>query len=198
MAKIKDIYSKYFQKSRSFLYPALNIRRDSSIVPIQSYLAWDDKISSDQIICITDKKLILHYKLRSDQQFSRFEDQKLLNNVLFSDFIQLDSENGLYLFDFSEDYSDDWDHFLMGKYSQFSSKLKKQIANYFRKNKNSYVFMESFMHPEKYYGDYAEVLSVDPNDKPEMELRLKVVGELCEKPDFKKETLKMHCNSKTI
>jgi len=197
MTKINDIYSKYFQKSRSFLYPALNISRKSSIVPVQSYLAWNDE-DNDGFISMKDRKLILHYLIRGDEQFNRFEDQKLLGNKLFSDFIQVDSKNGIYLFDFNYEYADDWDNFLVGKYSKFSTRLKKQIGNYFRENKHSYAFIESFMYPDRYFSDYAEILSVDPNDKEDMEARLKAVGELCEKPDFNKETLKMHCNSKTI
>ena len=44
------------------------------------------------------------------------------------------------------------------------------------------MYVHSFLYPNKWYERYAELLGVEPN-------LLKEVGELCDKPDFDKETL---------
>jgi hypothetical protein len=65
--KITDIYQGYFQKSKVFLYPALGIKRGSSVTPIETYLEWDD-------IKIEDRKLICLYHLRDDEEFLGYEE----------------------------------------------------------------------------------------------------------------------------
>ena len=44
--------------------------------------------------------------------------------------------------------------------------------------------MKSYLYPDKYFDDYADILDVDID-------MLKSVGELCNKPDLKKETFTM-------
>ena len=44
--------------------------------------------------------------------------------------------------------------------------------------------MNSYLYPESYFSNYAEVLNVDTDF-------LESVGELCSKPDIEKETLIM-------
>ena len=60
---MKKLHDKYTQKSRIFLYPALNIRRGSSIKPIQTYIAWEELISP------TDRKLICVYNIEDTEDF---------------------------------------------------------------------------------------------------------------------------------
>ena len=57
---IKSLYKDYFQKSRIFMYPLLNIKRGSSVTPIETYMSWSEQFS------IYDKKLICLYYLRDD------------------------------------------------------------------------------------------------------------------------------------
>ena len=38
---VKSIYTKYFQKSKVFLYPLLGFKRGIKVVPSETYLAWD-------------------------------------------------------------------------------------------------------------------------------------------------------------
>ena len=35
------VYTNYFQKSKVFLYPLLNVKNGIIKVPIQTYIAWD-------------------------------------------------------------------------------------------------------------------------------------------------------------
>ena len=46
-------------------------------------------------------------------------------------------------------------------------------------------YMESYLYPEKYYEIYSDLLNISVSD-------LEEVGELCDKPDLKKEDLKKH------
>jgi hypothetical protein len=51
---INSIYRKYFQKSKIFLYPLLDIRRGTSVVPEETYVAWDDKYAPEdmKLVCV--------------------------------------------------------------------------------------------------------------------------------------------------
>ena len=116
--KITSLYDKYFQKSKIFLYPLLDIKRGTSVVPHETYLSWKDNISSE------DMKLVTLYKTRED--------------TMYKNFIEKNSGNALYV--------------------------------------NSYLF------PVNHFNNYAKILDVDVS-------MLKNVGELCDKPDLKRETL---------
>ena len=73
---IDKIYGKYFQKSRSFLYPALGIKR-GKILPSDTY------ISIKGLIGAEDMKLICLFKDVESESFKQFEDQMLISNPLF-------------------------------------------------------------------------------------------------------------------
>ena len=64
---ITSLYKDYFQKSRIFMYPILEIKRGASVTPIETYLSWEDQYS------LCDRKLICHYHLRDDSEFTVFE-----------------------------------------------------------------------------------------------------------------------------
>ena len=90
---IENLYGKYFQKSRSFLYPALGIRRSSNISPTGTYLSLEGKIDPE------DMRLIVVYKVTKDEGFKVFEKQMLLTNPLFDSKIDV-KEYSLYIFNF--------------------------------------------------------------------------------------------------
>jgi len=172
---MKDINRNYFQKSRVFLYPTLDIKRGVSIVPIETYVSWKGNYAKE------DCKLICLYHLRNDAEFRNFEKHKLFGNRLFHDFKETPDEKAVYIFDLSQ-YKEDWNNFLKGSYSKFSADHKRKIKNFYGTNSPNYAYIESFINPEKYYGMYSQILLVG-------EKTLKDVGELCDKPDFEKETL---------
>ena len=190
MAKkqIPDIYVDYFQKSKVFLLPALNIKRGTSVTPIETYLSWGDEIS------VNDNKLICLYHLRDDEEFISYEERFLLGNPLFDDYKEVGEGKAAYIFDFTE-YKEDFQHIVNATYSQISQELKTKIRDIYGAGSSNYNFIKTYLYPEKYYERYAELLCPTVGDRPEMVDLLKEVGELCSKPDFKKEKLKMSVKS---
>ena len=174
--KIKSLYDRYFQKSKVFLYPLLGIKRGVSTIPSETYLAWDPYYITE------DVKLVCLYHPNNDD-YKEYENKVLLKHTRLCDVYEIDKSNKIFIFDFS-DLENDWKHFLEGKYSQISKKSKTKILEFFEKNSPNYVYMKSYLYPEKYFDDYAECLDVEVD-------MLKSVGELCEKPNVKSETLIM-------
>jgi hypothetical protein len=170
------LYSKYFQKSRSFLYPCLGIKKASYISPSGTYISIEGFIGADEA------KLICTFKNDKSDGFKSFENQMLLSNPLFETKYQIKDYN-VYVFSL-EIYKSDFFNFLLGKYSKLSTVLKKAIKSYYGDNSAEYKFIETYLNPEKYFESYAKLLNVD------LEL-LKQVGELCDACDLDKETLKI-------
>jgi len=174
---IKSVYKKYFQKSKVFLYPLLGIKRGTSVIPSETYLAWNDSVSPN------DMKLVCLYHPREDVEYKKFEKNILLKHNRLHDCIMVDKSNRIFVFDFS-DLEYDWQLFLDGKYSMISTKVKGDIMSFFNPHTGNYVYMKSYLYPEKYFEDYANCLNVDVK-------MIESVGELCSKPDLEKEKLVM-------
>lgn len=172
---IDALYREYFQKSRVFLYPLLGIRRGASVIPEITYISWAGYVSPE------DAKLVTVYPKRTDKEFQNFEKHVLVNHSRACDFVHLNDSQLLITFDFS-DIKDDWDHFINGRYSQINIKLKRKIRDFFDKNSSNYVYIDSYLFPEKYFNLYAHLLHCKVD-------LLKEVGELCSKPDLERETL---------
>ncbi len=182
--EVKSLYRGYFQKSKIFMYPALGIKAGNSIIPVETYIS-----CPDHGIKPRDRRLICLYHEREDGEYKEFERVKLKGNKLFDRMIKIDEElpKVAYVFDFSC-YTDDWGHFLNGRYSKMGLELKRKTKDFFKTSEgNQYVYIESFLHPEKYYALYAELLNVT------MDV-LRDAGELCSPPDFDKETMKPQVN----
>ena len=172
--RLNTLYSKYFQKSKIFLYPLLEIKR-GSIVPTETYLSWGRKYSSE------DAKLVCVYQTKNDPEYMLFENQYLLKHNRLYDHITIDSSTSVLIFDFS-DLKDDWNHVVHGRYSRIQDHLKQKILKYFNNNSANHIYIQSYLFPEFYMDQYAAILDVP------MEL-LRSVGELCSKPDLEKEML---------
>lgn len=173
---IESLYTKYFQKSRSFLYPVLGVKKSASFTPSGTYIALDEVIGPE------DLKLIVTFKKDNTEEFKAFEEQMLLSNPLFSNIVHIDNYS-IYVFDFST-YEKDWFNFILGKYSKFSSPVKKAIKSYYGETSSEYEYMDTYLNPGKYYDVYAKLLDID------MQV-LKKVEELCDPCDIEKETLKI-------
>jgi hypothetical protein len=171
---IDALYDKYFQKSKVFMYPLLDIKRGTSVIPTETYVSWN-KINPE------DAKLVCVYSIRQDEEYKLFTKNVLLKHSRLYDFIVIDSNTAVYIFDFSDIISD-WNLFIKGKYSQISENVKRKILGFFEKNSGNYVYVKGFLYPETHFADYARILDVD------IEL-LKSVGELCDIPNLEKETL---------
>lgn len=172
---IKTLYKDYFQKSRVFLYPVLGIKKGVSVTPIMTYVSWEGNYS------LADRKLICTYHIRDDKEFRIFEKINLMGNRLFHDFKLLEDGTGAYIFDMSE-HAQDFDSFVSGSYSKLSADLKKKIEAFYGAKSANFAYVESYLEPQKYFGIYAQILG-------EAEETLKMVGELCDKPDLGQENL---------
>lgn len=173
---IESLYTKYFQKSRSFLYPALGIKRTAHFSPSGTYVAIEGLIEPE------DAKLVCAFKEDQSAGFKSFEEQMLLSNPLFHQVLTIHEYN-LYVFDY-QTYTEDWFSFLLGKYSKLSNVLKRAIKNYYGENSSEYKYIETYLYPDKYFEVYGKLLDVEP-------AMLKKVGELCDPCDLEKEILKI-------
>lgn len=172
---ITALYTKYFQKSKIFLYPLLDIKRGTSIIPEETYLGWDNTYSPE------DMKLVCVYNIRTDMEYKQFEKNILLKHPRLHDYILVNDETAVFIFDFS-DLKDDWFHLMEGKYSKINLDIRRKILAYFAKSSSNYAYIESYLFPDNYFKKYAELLGVSID-------MLKSVGELCSKPDMEKEIL---------
>ncbi len=173
---INDLYKKYFQKSKIFMYPLLGIER-GNIAPEQVYFSIRDKYKPE------DRKLVLLYDPKMDLKFEPLKEERLINHKLLIEWMEDNNGNQIFVFDMSG-FASDWDLFLAGKYSQMSLKVRNQILNYFVKNSADYSYLHSFLLPDKWFKQYAEILDVS-------EELLKEVGELCDSPNLVKEQFKL-------
>jgi len=172
---LNALYRKYFQKSKIFMYPLLDIKRGSLAVPTETYTSWKSKYTSE------DAKLVCVYHTSSSPEYIQFENNVLMKHTRLCDYIQVDSTTSVFIFDFS-DLKNDWGHFINGQYSKISENQKRKILNYFNDNSANHVYVESYLFPEKYRQDYADLLDVSLS-------LLEEAVELCDKPDILKEEL---------
>lgn len=175
---LNSVYRKYFQKSQVFIYPLLGIKRGAAYVPKATYIAWEENDTTSE-----DMKLVCVYNNDGSNTFDVFVKSVLLKHSRLFGYVKADSKTSVFTFEFS-DLSDDWENFLKGKYSKINLNLKAKILNFFDPQSGNYQYIKSYLHPEKFYDQYAELLNTD------VEL-LKSVGELCTKPDLAKETLQL-------
>lgn len=141
---ITSLYRDYFQKSRVFLYPILEIKRGVSVTPVQTFTSWKDYHDH------SDFKLSILYHLREDADFKMFEEIKLLGHPLFYNFKKVGESDGVYVFNL-ENYKEDWEMFLKGKYSKLSKQTKQKIISFHGTNTPNYPYIESFLQPEMYF-----------------------------------------------
>lgn len=174
--RLKNIYPSYIQKSRLFLYPILGIKRGSSVTPVQTYMSWEN------VYTLEDCKFIVVYHLRDDKEFKAHE-EKLINHKLFESFFELEDGTGAYVFDFSG-LRKEYKKIINGKYSLLIDEYKSKVLMFFRNHSKHHKYIESYLYPEKYFSDYAEILNVNVS-------LLKSVGELCSLPDLNQEILEV-------
>lgn len=176
MQVINQVNKQYFQKSKVFIYPILGIKKHESISLIETYIGWNEKnIHQD------DCKLICIFYLRDDIEFKTFMNKRLFSNPYFKEYFELEEKKAAFIFDL-RNYKEDYKHFINGKYSMFSQKLKNMITGHQLKHSANYSYVNSFIYPDIFFGVYKDLLQVDIK-------LLQSVGELCDKPDLEKEIL---------
>lgn len=178
--KLNKLQKKYIQKSRLFLYPLLEIKRGVKFIPVQTFVSWEN------VYKVEDQKLILVYEPDDSEDFYKFEEKYLLKNEYFSEYYELENQNITYIFDLSSSKtkSDCFNYFIKGQYSKMPPVFKNLILQFFSDISSHQLRMKSYLNPEDYITNYAELLDVS-------ESLLESVGELCNSPNLKKEHLKI-------
>jgi hypothetical protein len=172
--EISTLYKVYFQKSKIFVYPLLDIKKGTGVTPIQTYFRWEGNFEPE------DNKLVAVYEKREDETFINFEKNILLKHTRLIDYQE--SEGIITcIFDF-DDIKTDWEHLINGRYSKMNPKIKRKIKDYFKDSASNAKYIESYLYPEKFYPIYAELLAVNIS-------LLQTAVELCDKPNMEKESL---------
>jgi hypothetical protein len=183
---VKDVYKSYFQKSSVFLYPLLNIPKNYGVVnkrPKKTYIASKNTFKPE------DLKLFAVYENSDDSNWKIYFERVLLKNKNVEGYFT-NGDEIIVLFSL-DNFREDLEHFLNGKYSKFSNEARKAISSYYGVQTPEWAYLESFLYPSKYFKDYAKILDVD-------EEALREVGELCNKYDLEKETLNLEIPEQLI
>ena len=173
---IENVYSKYFQKSKAFLFPLLELPKFALTYQIQTYLVINNTINLEDI------NIICKIKHDNLQEFYVYEKKYIdKSKYLIDKFENKELNETVYIFSL-ENYKQDYNNFLNGKYSKFSKEAKNIIKKYYVLNKNEFDHIHSYLNPSEFINLYKDLLNID------IEV-LKEVGELCDKYDLEKETL---------
>ncbi len=167
---IKRLYKNYFQKSYTFLYPLLGIRnKNSEMKPCHTYMVGDN-IKNQSLICV--------YKLNKEN-WSKVKNNILLKHPYLENILDISNDTKIAIFDLSS-LGDDYNRVLEGEYSKLSPQSKRLILDYYSIQSSTFVYIESFLFPKKYFTIYSELLNVEIDV-------LEQVGELCDAPNMFKE-----------
>ena len=169
------VYTDYFQKSKVFLYPLLKIRKGVTHVPVQTYIAWEN------VFTLNDNKFLCEYKTKMNSNFQKFAINYLQNHELFEDYIKLDDNRHLFIFNYKS-LSYDFKNFIKGSYSKISFNSKINIVDFFQSQEKISLYIQGFLSPDTVHEKYAEQLAVDVD-------LIKNIYEVCDPPNLEKETL---------
>lgn len=172
---MKGVYTDYFQKSKVFLYPLLRFKSGLPFVPVQTYVCWE------HLITVDENKFLCEYNVGITEKFELFSNSYLKKHPLFYEYVQLDENRQLFIFDFTK-YKFDFKMFIDGKYSKFSLDTKITILDFFGNKGNISEYIHFFLSPNSAHKLYAEALDVSIK-------QIQEVFEVCSIPDLEKETL---------
>ena len=148
------VYTDYFQKSKVFLYPLLELRKGLTHVPKQTYSAWEDVYS------VEDRMFLCLYKTPLNESFQKFITENIHSNKYYDQHIELAEGKHLFVFDFSS-LKFDYDNFIKGSYSKYSVDSKVKILDFFGNDDKVSEYIHSFLSPEDSgYGSVRENESV--------------------------------------
>ena len=186
---MKQIYKSYFQKSKVFLYPLLNIPKGINFVPTQTHISYLNSVvnyhkETYKFFCLYHIPCEVENKEEFDE-WRLFKQAFIDPHNLYEEEFWIDSRLRLYMFDFSN-FKKDINMFIKGKYSKFSKYSKDIIVDFFGDTGNISKYVNSYLYPKDYYEIYAELLNVP------VEL-LEQTGELCDIPDMEKENFDKKC-----
>jgi hypothetical protein len=172
------VLSTYVQKSRIFLYPLIGAKNIDIHLQPKTYISWSSKIHP------LDKKLIVIFDQtdKAPELLINHEKRYLFSSGFFdeSSYRQITNDKSLYIFNL-ENFKNDYNLFLEGRYSEMSDVAKEKIMKYYSISLDNVEYVESWLYPGRYYSIYADLLNVSQST---------LSKELCSPPDMTKENLK--------
>lgn len=175
--KATYVYPTYFQKSLNFLFPLLGFAKEDTYQPENTYLWYPGEESIDTL------EMIVHYKADDSKLYSMFEQKVILENPHLEACYTVDIGK-LYIFDMSH-HTDTVEKFMRGKYSEFSSGIKKKILSYHGASLDKIPRPGRVFHTALYPELYMEQVAAEIGETVET---LMEVGELCSPLVRSKET----------
>jgi hypothetical protein len=174
---ITSLYPKYFQKSKSFIYPLVNIPKNAQFSPTLTYLSWEG------VYTLNDTRLIAKYETDvKSLKWLHFLRATLFNNPFFDNY-SFNDEGTIAIVVFNMTLrKDSYKHVIQGKYSQINPDMRSLILMYYGYNTPEWAYMQTFLTPLKFTSLYAKLLDCH-------EEKLIEIGELCDIPNFTKEHL---------
>jgi hypothetical protein len=142
---------------------------------VQTYVCWE------HLVGIDENKFLCEYNVGITEKFESFSNSYLKKHPLFYEYVQLDEDRHLFIFDFTK-YKSDFKKFIDGKYSKFSLETKLIILDFFGNKGNISEYVSLFLSPNSAHKLYAEALDVSIK-------QIEEVFEVCSIPDLEKETL---------
>ena len=146
-----DAMGRYTQKSKTFLYPLLNLK----VKPIETYLKFENIDTSHE------KQLIALY-FSKDPDYIKHK--KTIESCKFYDYTFIDDVFHIVTFSLFK-YAKEYDKIVKGDYSKTSDNFKSVI----RETSSNEVIIKC-LYPEKHYVEFAEALSCDPDILKDKEL----------------------------
>lgn len=171
---MNSVFANYFQKSKVFLYPLIDMKKTYKYTPIETYVRWQN------VYKLSDKKLICEYKIRPSKRFKDFEKKYIATNPYIEDIIYLSEKQMVCVYDMSK-FEEEFICFVKGEYSKFKQSYKEKIIDFYREKGKKNKYVDSYLYPHEYHEMYADELDV------ELSIIMDTY-ELCNKPDLEKET----------
>ena len=171
---MKTVFASYFQKSKVFLYPFIDMKKTHSYTPVETYVRWKN------IYKLSDKKLICEYKIRPSKKFKTFEKRYISTNPYLEDIVYLSDKHIICVYNMNK-FDDEFIYFIKGEYSKFKQVYKEKILDFYMDDGKKNKYVDSYLYPEQYHKMYAKELNVELSI-------IKDTYELCNKPDLEKET----------
>jgi len=179
MATLTD--SRYVQKSKLFLLPLIELKKDQYIKPKGPYI-----MDKQKRITTADYKLIVPFDKEDSSEFNHYETNYILTSSCLDSNEYYETDNlRIYVFDLDH-FKEDFDVFLKGKYTDLHTKTKGFInlywgTEYYGKF-SPHPKIEAYLAPTlSTYERFADELKIPLGD-------LLRIGQLLDPPDLEKET----------
>lgn len=161
------MYTRYFQKSKIFLYPLIGFNAYLK-KPIETYLAIKGKYK------VEDKVIICRYSFK---RYNQYQDILIENKNYIEHFVDGDDHFLVYSL---KELGDNYSIFLKGCYSEFDEITKYNILKFYLSDSKAHSIIEKYLYPKRYHYIVAEEMDIDV-------AILQEVVELCSKPDLNRE-----------